>query len=54
MQATQPPRESRRQQLNLPQAFADVQLADIEQWGGVPAGLHVGKPEQLFPRIEVK
>jgi len=42
------------QQLNLPQAFADVQLQDIEQWGGVPVGLHVGKPEQLFPRIEVK
>ena len=41
-------------QLNLPQAFQDVQIEDIEQWGGVPAGLVVGKPEQLFPRIEVE
>jgi len=41
-------------QLNLPQAFADVQLTDIETWGGTPAGLHVGTPEQLFPRIEVE
>ncbi len=35
-------------------AWADVQLEDVETWGGVPAGLHVGKPEQLFPRIEVE
>lgn len=41
-------------QLNLPQAFTGVQLTDIETWGGTPAGLHVGTPEQLFPRIEVE
>ena len=41
-------------QLNLPQAFKDVQIEDIESWGGVPAGLKVGEPEQLFPRIEVE
>ena len=41
------------QQLGLAQDFASVRTEDIEQWGGVPAGLHVGTPEQLFPRIEV-
>lgn len=35
-------------------AWKDVQLEDIEVWGGIPAGLHVGTPEQLFPRIEVE
>ncbi len=42
------------QQLNLPQAFAEVQLDDIRAWGGTPANLKVGTPEQLFPRIEVE
>lgn len=42
------------QQLNLPQEFGAVQLADIREWGGTPKDLHVGKPEQLFPRIEVE
>lgn len=42
------------QQLGLAQDFASVRTEDIEQWGGVPAGLHVGTPEQLFPRIEVE
>ena len=41
-------------QLNLPQSFEDVQLADIRSWGGTPAGMHVGQAEQLFPRIEVE
>ena len=41
-------------QLNLSQDFAAVQLTDIETWGKTPAGLKVGKPEQLFPRIEVE
>lgn len=41
-------------QLNLPQEFSAVQLADIREWGGTPKDLHVGKPEQLFPRIEVE
>ena len=42
------------QQLGLAQDFASVRTEDIEQWGGVLAGLHVGTPEQLFPRIEVE
>ncbi len=41
-------------QLGLTQPFAEVQLTDIETWGGTPAGIHVGQPEQLFPRIEVE
>ena len=41
-------------QLNLPQEFSAVQLADIREWGGMPNDLRVGKPEQLFPRIEVE
>lgn len=41
-------------QLNLPQDFAAVQLSDIEVWGGTPANMQVGEPEQLFPRIEVE
>ena len=41
-------------QLNLPQDFAAVQLEDIKTWGGTPAGMHIGTPEQLFPRIEVE
>jgi len=34
--------------------FAEVQLTDIETWGGIPAGHKVGEAEQLFPRIEVE
>ncbi len=41
-------------QLNLPQCFADVQFDDIKKWGGTPVKLHVGTPEQIFPRIEVE
>lgn len=41
-------------QLNLPQSFAEVSLDDIRKWGGTPAGLRVGTPEQLFPRIETE
>ena len=42
------------QQLNLPQAFAEVQLADIREWGGTTVNRKVGQPEQLFPRIEIE
>ena len=42
------------QQLALPGDFSVVQLADIETWGGIPADHKVGKPEQLFPRIEIE
>jgi len=41
-------------QLNLSQRFEDVQLTDIAEWGGTPVNLHVGIPEQLFPRIEIE
>lgn len=41
-------------QLNIEGEFADVRLADIKAWGGTPAGMTVGTPEQLFPRIELE
>lgn len=41
-------------QLALPGDFTDVLLTDIEEWGGIPENHTVGKPEQLFPRIEVE
>ena len=34
--------------------FAEVQLTDIDAWGGIPAGHKVGEAEQLFPRIEAE
>ncbi len=42
------------QQLALPGSFEDVQLTDVETWGGLPVNHKVGAPEQLFPRIEVE
>ena len=42
------------QQLNLPGTIADLRLADMQQWGGTPAGMHIGQAQQLFPRIEVR
>lgn len=41
-------------QINLPQKFEDIRLADIDAFGQIPAGIHINKPEQLFPRIEVE
>ncbi len=43
-------------QLNLEglKPFAEVQLSDVERWGGIPAGHRLGEAEQLFPRIEVE
>lgn len=41
------------QQLNFAEPFSEAMLTDIEGWGGTPANLKVGTPEQLFPRIEV-
>ena len=40
-------------QLNLPGRFEEARLADLT-WGKTPVGLAVGKPEQLFPRIETE
>ena len=41
-------------QLGIEQSFEDVQLDDIKTFGGIPAGMHIGEAEQLFPRIEVE
>ncbi|MBR1697468.1 MAG: methionine--tRNA ligase, partial [Anaerovibrio sp.] len=41
------------QQLNIPGDFKDVRLDDIKNWGGTPAGMHIGEAQQLFPRIEL-
>ena len=41
-------------QLNIEGEFANVRLSDIKVWGGTPAGMTVGTPEQLFPRIELE
>lgn len=41
-------------QLNIEGKFANVRLSDIKAWGGTPAGMTVGTPEQLFPRIELE
>lgn len=41
-------------QLNQPGKFEDVRLEDIKTWGGTPAGMEIGTPEQLFPRIELE
>ncbi len=41
-------------QLALPGDFKEVRLAEVEEWGGIPENHRVGKPEQLFPRIEIE
>lgn len=41
-------------QLNQPGEFAAVRLEDIKTWGGTPANMEIGVPEQLFPRIELE
>ncbi|WP_019553989.1 methionine--tRNA ligase [Propionispira raffinosivorans] len=41
-------------QLGLVQDFKDVQLQDIKTWGQTPSGIHIGMPEQIFPRIEIE
>ena len=41
-------------QLGLTQAFKDVQLDDIKTWGKTPSAIHIGTPEQIFPRIEIE
>lgn len=41
-------------QLNLDEDFSAVRLEDAKTWGKIPANLRVGKPEQLFPRIDVE
>lgn len=41
-------------QLGLIQNFKDVQLDDIKIWGQTPSAIHIGMPEQIFPRIEIE
>ena len=41
------------EQLQIDNNFDIIQLADAETFGKLEAGHSVGKPEQLFPRIEV-
>ena len=41
-------------QLNISTPFDDVQLEDAEIFGKLEVNHAVGKPEQLFPRIEIK
>ena len=42
------------QQLQITTPFEDVQLDDAEIFGKLEVNHKVGKPEQLFPRIDVK
>jgi len=41
-------------QLGLVQEFKDVEIHDIKTWGQTPSGIHIGMPEQIFPRIEIE
>jgi len=40
------------QQLGVGSDLAAVRLSDAQHWGLLPAGIHVGKLEPIFPRIE--
>ena len=50
------PTTSRRihEQLKISQPFEEIQLEDAEIFGRLEKNHEVGKPEQLFPRIEIK
>lgn len=50
------PKTSRRihEQLKISQPFEEIQLDDAEIFGKLEPNHEVGKPEQLFPRIEIK
>ena len=41
-------------QLALKEDFKNARLKDIENFNGIEDGHKVGKPEQLFPRIEIE
>ena len=43
-----------RQQLGLDESFNDQGLDTLTEWGGLPSGLSLGKPEPIFPRRETK
>ena len=42
------------EQLKVATPFEDIQLEDAEVFGKLEVNHEVGKPQQLFPRIEVK
>ena len=41
-------------QLALKEDFKNARLKDVENFNGIEDGHEVGKPEQLFPRIEIE
>ena len=43
-----------RQQLGLDESFNDQGLDTVAEWGGLPSGLALGKPEPIFPRKDTK
>ena len=43
-----------RQQLGLDESFNDQGLDTVAEWGGLPSGLSLGKPEPIFPRKDTK
>ena len=43
-----------RQQLGLDESFNDQGLDTVAEWGGLPSGLGLGKPEPIFPRKDTK
>ena len=42
------------EQLKISQPFEEIKLEDAEIFGKIEENHEVGKPEQLFPRIEIK
>lgn len=41
-------------QLGMAGEIWDVRLDNVKNWGGIPAGQHIGQAEPIFPRIEVE
>ena len=43
-----------RQQIGLDESFNDQGLDTVAEWGGLPSGIAVGKPQPIFPRKDTK
>jgi methionyl-tRNA synthetase len=43
-----------RAQMGLDESFCNQGLDTISEWGGLPSGKDVGKPEPIFPRKDTK
>ncbi|MCZ6677897.1 MAG: methionine--tRNA ligase [Candidatus Poribacteria bacterium] len=43
-----------RQQMGLDECFENQGLDTVSEWGGLPSGKTVGKPEPIFPRKDTK